>query len=170
MKTKCNFLTLTAAFGISLLFFSCGTKTSDQKDNNKAPSQSISYEYANELEEEFKTTRAEILNKNLGFEDSREFLFSLDSLKRYIAYFEREAQKKGYNNLGLRVYLGAYPESKKFPDPGRATVFFVPTGNKIRSQGSVAPTVFPMVLASENISDIPSYNYGQAGRPPEELE
>ncbi|WP_052823407.1 hypothetical protein [Neotamlana sedimentorum] len=171
MKTKSYFLISTTCACAIFLIASCISNTSSVKiDRDKVPSQAISYKEANVLEEEFKTTRAKFLNEHLGFEDSREFLFSLDSLKQYIAFFEREAKKQGYTDLGIRIYYGAYPESKNYPDPGRATVFLVPTGNKVKSQGSALPFAMPTRIVDDNIESIPGYNYGHAGKPPRELD
>lgn len=170
MKTTFNIIVTVGCFCTMFFIKSCISKTSVEKDQLKVPSQAISYSQANILEDEFIKTRANILNDTLGFEDSREFLFSLDSLKQYIAYFEREAKTQGYKDLGIRIYFGAYPESKKYPDPGKATVFLVPTGNKIQSQGSFNPFLAVYETGDDNIESISSLNYGHAGRPPKKIE
>ncbi|MCB4808261.1 hypothetical protein LG651_08355 [Tamlana sp. 62-3] len=171
MKTKSYFLISTTCACAIFFIASCISNTSNIKtDRDKIPSQTISYKEADVLEEEFKKTRAEVLNKHLGFVDAREFLFSLDSLKQYIAFFEREAKKQGYTDLGIRIYFGAYPESKNYPDPGRATVFLMPTGNKVKSQGSAVPFTFSSRIVDDNIEGIPGFNYGHAGKPPRDID
>ena len=151
---------------MTLFFQSCKEKPKTPKI--EAPEQTIDYKYANSLEEEFKNTRGALIKKYLEIEDSREFWFELEKLKEYIAYVEQEAETLGYNNLGIRIYNGAYPKDKKYPHPGYSTVFLVPTGDKITSKASFLP-IGTTLVNDENIREIPAYNYGQAGRPPKEL-
>ncbi|MEZ4859495.1 MAG: hypothetical protein R2781_11865 [Flavobacteriaceae bacterium] len=129
-----------------------------------APTQTITVEEANRLEETYKQTRASILNDTLGYEDTREFWFSLDTLKKYIAYVEQEGTKMGKKNLGLRIYLGAYPKQGNYPDPGYTTVFLVPTasaGTNPLKQGFL-----PFEDSQENIDSLGPLNYSQGGKPP----
>ncbi len=164
MKTK-SIQKLVFFLAIMTLFFqSC-------KEKIEAPRQTIDYEYANSLEDEFIKTRGAIINKylNLEEEDRREFWFDLEELKKYIAYIEQEAKPLGYENLGIRIYNGAYPRDEKYPDPGYSTVFLVPTGNKTNSKASFFP-ISSNVVINDNIQEIPAYNYGHAGRPPKDLK
>lgn len=167
MKTK-SIQRLAFFLIIMTLFFqSCEEKPKKQKI--KAPKQTIDYKYANSLEEEFKNTRGALINKYLEIEDSREFWFELEKLKEYIAYVEQEAETLGYDNLGIRIYNGAYPKDKKYPQPGYSTVFLVPTGNKTTSKASFLP-ISTTLVNDDNIQEISAYNYGHAGRPPKELK
>lgn len=146
------------------------TPEEEKPKPTKPPKQTIDYEYAKTLEEEFVNTRYEAINKVLNIDDTREFWFDLEELKKYIAYVEYEADRLGYENLGIRIYNGAYPNDKKFPDPGFSTVFLVPTGDiKLKSKGSILTFSMPLSPESNNITDIQSYNYGQAGRPPKKM-
>ena len=160
MKTK-SFQKLAFLIIMTLLFQSC--KEKPQKIER--PEQAIDYKYADRLEEEYKNTRGAIINKYLEIEDTREFWFELEKLKEYIAYVEQEAETLGYKNLGIRIYNGAYPKDKKFPDPGYSTVFLVPTGNKATSKASFSP-ISSTFVSDDNINEIPAYNYGHAGKPP----
>ncbi len=60
---------------IAFSFFACSEQT-------EPPAQTISYEEAKVLEQEFIQTRAKIINEYLGYEDTREFWFSLDTIKK----------------------------------------------------------------------------------------
>lgn len=165
MKTKSNQKLVVFLTIMTLFFQSC-------KENIKKidpPKQTIDYEYAKGLEQEFKNTRGAIINKylNLKDEDPREFWFDLKELKKYIKYVEQEAKVLGYKDLGIRIYNGAYPNDEAYPDPGYSTVFLVPTGNRRASKASFLPLT--TVVINDNIQEIPGYNYGQAGRPPKEL-
>ena len=152
--------------GIFVIFFSVMLFSSCEEVVVRPPAQTISVEKANRLEETYKQTRARILNDTLGYEDTREFWFSLDSLKKYIAYVEQEAAKKGKTDLGLRIYLGAYPSEGDYPDPGYSTVFIVPTAKNARS--SLKRGFFPQEETQENIDSINALNYGHGGKPPHE--
>ena len=154
------------AFFLTIIVFSfqsCEKKTKPHKI--KAPKQIIDYDYAKKLEVEYKNTRGAIIDKYLDIEDTREFWFDLEELKKYIAYVEQEADSLGYKRLGIRIYNGAYPNEKGFPDPGFSTVFLVPTGIKTKSKASFSPISSTFVI-KDNIHEIPAYNYGHAGKPP----
>lgn len=130
------------------------------------PQDAITMEEANNLEEEFKRTRARILNEALGFEDTRDFWFSLDTLKKYIKYVEQQAAEQGRENLGIRIYFGAYPEQGSYPNPGFATVFLVPTASEAPS--NLKRGFFPIVLTNQNIDSLYPLNFGGGGIPPNE--
>ncbi|MFB9057537.1 hypothetical protein ACFFU9_12380 [Mariniflexile ostreae] len=173
MKTNAiHKISVLVIFTVCLLV-SCNNvtkeKPSEQQKPEKisAPKQTIDYEYASNLEEEYINTRASIINKSLDMEDAREFWFDLDQLKKYIAYVEQEAKSQGYKNLGIRIYNGAYPKEKQYPDPGYSTVFLVPTGTKSISKAGISSSSF--ILSNDNIQSIRAYNYGHAGRPPKKI-
>ncbi len=151
---------------MALVLQSCEDKPKPVKI--KPPKQVIDYEYADALEEEYKRTRYDTILKYLKIKkDARDFWFDLKELKKYIAYVEQEADSLGYKKLGIRIYNGVYPKNKKFADPGISTVFLVPTGIKRTSKASFLP-ISTLVNGGANISEIPAYNYGQAGDPPTE--
>lgn len=128
------------------------------------PQQSITAEEANILEEEFKETRARILNDTLGFVDTRDFWFSLDSLKRYIEYVEQEGKRMGKQNLGIRIYFAAYPPESNYPDPGFSTVFLAPTGQD--PNNGLQKGFFPVEHHNQNLDSINALNFGHGGQPP----
>ncbi len=132
-----------------------------------APAESISIEKANLLQDQFIETRSGVLDSALGFQDARDFQFSLETLKEYIAYVEQEAAKQGKTGLGLRVHFAAYPSEGDYPNPGYSTVFFIPTA-QVSDQAGVkgfAPSLpIDVVLDSVN-----ALNYGTGGIPPNDL-
>lgn len=161
MKLFSNPRFLIAAIFLSLALFS-----SCEETVIKPPAQTITAEEANRLEETYKQTRAGILNDTLGYEDTREFWFSLDSVKKYIAFVEQEATRMGKTNLGLRIYLGAYPAQGDYPDPGYSTVFIVPTA---KNTNTLKRGFFPMEDTQQNIDSINALNYSQGGKPPKDF-
>jgi hypothetical protein len=158
MKSK--IATLLALFAVLLIIVS----TSSCDPQVTPPKQGISYEEANTLEEDYIQTRYNVINAALGYQDTREFWFSLDSLKRYIEYVEYEARNKDVKNLGIRIYFAAYPQNSTYPDAGYSTVFLVPTAQKDRSQ--VRQSFAPIQPIHENIEGILALNYSQGGQPP----
>ncbi|MEZ4778418.1 MAG: hypothetical protein R2786_03455 [Flavobacteriaceae bacterium] len=152
-------------FMVAMIFFSLTLFSSCEDVVVKPPVQTISAEDANRLEETYKQTRATILNDTLGYEDTREFWFPLDSVKKYIAYVEQEAARMGKTDLGLRIYLGAYPAQGNYPDPGYSTVFIAPTA---KSTNTLKRGFFPMEDTQENIDSINALNYSQGGKPPKD--
>ena len=150
---------------LSLLLLLTGILSCDEK---LPPDQVISYERAKTLEQEFVLTRGQIINESLDIVDTREFWFSLDSLKRYIEYVEYEAGKQKLSNLGVRVYLAAYPrDDNESQQPGYSTVFFVPTAQQSASQ--VRQGFAPVQAENENIEGLNAFNYGHGGIPPNAL-
>lgn len=133
------------------------------------PQQAISIEEANRLEEEFKNTRSAVLDTALGFEDTRDFWFSLDTIKKYIAYVEQQGKLRGKKNLGIRIYYAAYPPNGNYPDPGYATVFLVPTAQErgLDIQKGFLPISEDDL--NQNIDSLSPLNYGGGGIPPNDF-
>jgi len=126
----------------------------------------ITLKEAKTLEQEYVTTRSAVLNESLKrrglieSEDVREVWFDLEDVKEYIAYVEAEAAKKGIKDgLGLRVYLGAYPNEKQYHNPGKTTVFFMPTQKSTSMVKSGEGE-------DENMDDVDGFNFGHGRIPP----
>lgn len=136
------------------------------------PEQAISMKKAKTLQQEYITTRANLLNNLLQAkgtiqgEDVRDVWYDLEVIEQYIAYVKAEAKKKGYENLGLRVHLGAYPNQEGYQDPGNTTFFFVPTYKNSSASKNLA------LRNSENITaeGIDALNYGHGNNPPKDIE
>ena len=136
------------------------------------PAQAISMKKAKTLQQEYISTRANLLNNLLQAkgtiqgEDVRDVWYDLEVIEQYIAYVKAEAKKKGYENLGLRVHLGAYPNEEGYHNPGNTTFFFVPTYQNTSASKNL------VYKNSDNITaeGIDALNYGQGGNPPRNLE
>ncbi|WP_273568869.1 hypothetical protein [Maribacter halichondriae] len=129
-----------------------------------APAQAIDLKVAQELQREFVSTRAGIINDSLKITDTRDFWFSLETMEQYIDYVKSEGQKKEYKDMGIRIFYAAYPKhsSDKRADAGYSTVVLVPTTGK----EMVGNGFFPMAPFQETAGGIKSLNYGHGGRPP----
>lgn len=132
------------------------------------PKKCISVKEARQLEKNYVETIEKTLKKELGCEECREFWWSLEEIEEYIDYVKSEAKEKGYNNLGLRFYLGHYGKNKS-KDNEHTTMFIAPTG--VQAKEGLASikgkTVGAMKAAKDdNIYEIAAYNGGYAGVPP----
>lgn len=164
MKLKMPQLLFFIASLLIVFMFSACEKIIDP------PQQAISVEEADRLEEEFKATRSAVLDTALGFEDTRDFWFSLDTLKKYISYVEQQGKLRGKKDLGIRIYFAAYPPNGNYPDPGYSTVFLVPTAQE-RGLSGVQKGLMPISMddLNQNIDSISALNYGGGGIPPNDF-
>lgn len=158
-------------FLTSIVLFACSDKEPVNKVNVEKPKETISYEYAKKLQQEYIKTRAEPLKEfligqgTLKGEDVRDVWFDIDVLEQYIAYVKDQSKRKGYDGLGLRVYFGAYPKEGDHKDPGYTTVFFMPT-----HRSKVPKMNFVFQASDENSDDIDPLNFGSGGHPPKDLD
>lgn len=164
MKTfMLPFLAVFVVFSVT--FYGCEDVKQRPAD---PPKQSIPLEEAEKLTNEFIRTRAGIINDSLDIVDTRDFHFSLKTLKQYIEYVEQEGKKLGREDLGIRIHFAAYPERSEYPDPGFSTVVLVPTASV---QGQVKPQgILPVQEQHEVIDSLKALNFGNGGRPPNDLE
>lgn len=120
----------------------------------------INFKEAQELNQNFVKTRTKSIDIAIGKKDAISSWFSLEEIKNYISYVEEQAKLKDLNVNGLRVYFGAYSNSiKNVSKKGLATVFFVPTQVKIKSDIDGGDE-------NSDIIDIDALNDGQVGDPP----
>ncbi|EDP69778.1 hypothetical protein FBALC1_09612 [Flavobacteriales bacterium ALC-1] len=92
--------------------------------------------------------------------DNRSSWWSIEDIQNYINYAENQAGELGYTMDGLRIYLGAYPDASG--KTGLTTMFFIPTGKKNTSQGSM----FPIQPTGGDIPGGNGLNIGSQGNPP----
>lgn len=168
---KPNYLTKLVPLLVVMFFsiVSCKKGDTDPKPT-PPPKQVIDYEQALELEKEFIDSRYEFINEVLEYKDTREYWFDLETLKQYIAYVEYESNKLGYENLGIRIYKGAYPKNSNYKDAGFSTVFLVPTGDKRPDdKGSIVSFSMSSAVNNDNINELQALNFAHGGKPPKEL-
>lgn len=168
MKTTKKLLFVIITFTVFIVIQSCKNNEKPEKPTMRytMPTGLLIYEEANQKEETYKTYIHDVVNPILTEQEipatiNREIWFDLDNLENYIKYVKKESKKKGYKNLGLRVYLGAAKEEKTI----ESTVFFTPT-HKPELPGDAKGFAPPQ---NENSRDINSLNYGSAGKPPKDL-
>lgn len=112
------------------------------------PSNCITVAEARQLQDNWVATRAVDIERALGSEDTREFLFSVAELEQFLAYVKAGS---GSMNPGIRIYFGAYDNATS----DKATVFLAPT-NGITA-GS--PNNYNLEPLNRSISGFPPKNY-----------
>ena len=124
----------------------------------------ISLKEGVELNQNFVKTRSAAIDKSIGKKDALSSWFSIEDLKEYINYVEKEGEEKGITINGIRVYFGAYSNNMKNEEKNNlSTVFLVPT--KLSRQGEMQKDG---LRASENpdVEDLDGLNDGGLGNPP----
>ncbi len=116
----------------------------------------ISPKEAKTLNDAF-TSRCDLISRDITKRpDNRSSWFSLEEVRGYLDYAEKQAKELGHEMTGVRIYCGAYPTVDG--KAGYSTAFLIPTANI--ADGKDAP--------GDN-SDIPGgdgYNEGDPGDPP----
>ncbi|MFH6602932.1 hypothetical protein ACEZ3G_05545 [Maribacter algicola] len=162
-----------AAIIIGLLIFAFmfrGPLDDGQEDRKEIapPEQTIDLKLAAQLQQEYVRTRADSINAMLDKVDTRDFWFSLETMEQYIDYVKSEGEKKGYKDMGIRIFYAAYPQDSRDPraDPGYSTVVLVPTMGKPR----IANGFFPVAPIQSTAGGIKALNFGSGGHPPNDVQ
>ncbi|MAB49808.1 MAG: hypothetical protein CMC05_14380 [Flavobacteriaceae bacterium] len=113
------------------------------------------------LDQAYNSRHTIISDSLIKTPDNRSSWYALEEIESYIAHAKQQADSLGYTLDGLRLYAGAYPDTKE--GPGLMTMFFVPTGSKNVSEGSMLPT---LQGGGNDIGDADGLNRGSKGDPP----
>ncbi|MDT0688190.1 hypothetical protein RM549_00210 [Salegentibacter sp. F188] len=122
------------------------------------PKKCISVEKARKEQDEWVRTRGKDIRECEGYEDTREFWYSLDELQDYLDYVREKSKEQGVKKPGIRFYLGAYPTTKE--EKGYSTIFLSPT------KEAQADTENDNADSDPNNYDIEPMNIIQGGDPP----
>ncbi len=85
------------------------------------PSNCITVAEARQLQDNWVTTRAKEIERAMGSQDTREFLFSVAELQQFLDYITENSSPGA--QPGVRIYFGAYDTETN----DKATVFLAPT-------------------------------------------
>lgn len=128
----------------------------------------ISKEKARVLQQEFIKTRGNVISKilekekRIKGEDCRDFWVSIDILKEFIFNIEKQAREEGScKGLGVRIFLGAYPENEEVKDAGYCTVFLMKGYEDDNRRENYEKSL------TDDTELILNYNVG--GRPPRDI-
>ena len=122
---------------IYISFASCNNTTSQSNSDDFCttydgrPEQSISYKEMAVMLTQYKATREGVLKAALGFEDTREVWFQIDSLKKYLAYVEKLSNESGVEITGFNFISAAYPNKEVYgKEKNYQTLILNPTTTK----------------------------------------
>ncbi|WP_412561083.1 hypothetical protein [Winogradskyella sp. MIT101101] len=162
---KLGLLILGVLLGaLAMYYYCCGSIEMENESPITEPKGLITPKEAKTLDQAYNI-KHRIINDSLYKNsadggDNRSSWWKLEDIQNYINYAENQAGELGYTMDGIRVYLGAHPNSGK--ETGLTTMFFIPTGYMNKSQGSV----FPMFQESGDIPGGSGLNHGGNGMPP----
>ncbi|QFZ55604.1 hypothetical protein FEZ18_12720 [Oceanihabitans sp. IOP_32] len=149
---------------ICMLSYSCSKeettgqeKTVSNEDFYK-PSGVITQEEAEILSNTWNLKNTSTLSKasRVKFEDDDlSFWWTIEDIRNYLDYSEQVAKENGNSLNGLRIYLGAYPNT------GKTTLFMVPTVKKSSSKAGMVPFIFQEDVA--DCGECPPLNNGGGG-------
>jgi|SRR5690606_16261391 len=125
------------------------------------PVKCISVEEARTLQNNWKKSRGKEIENGQGYEDTREFWYSIAELEEYIKYVKEKSGEQGIKNPGLRIYLGAYP--KQGNKKSLSTIFISPTTDEVG--GTSMEDNEDVYLNNYSIEPL---NLSQSGWPPKE--
>ncbi|QNK78071.1 hypothetical protein H7F37_03020 [Winogradskyella sp. PAMC22761] len=130
---------------------------------SKPPSGVISPDEIKMLSQEYNE-RYKIINdwlfKDSKTGDNRSSWYKLEDIENYLAYAKQQAIDNGNTLDGLRLYLGAHPDTNE--EEGLTTLFFVPTGYNNTSEGGF----IAVQGVGNDLSDSDGLNAGKNGMPP----
>jgi hypothetical protein len=92
-----------------------------------APKGVITPDEAKALDHAFDSRHTLISNDIVKRPDNRSSWWSLQDIKDYLEYAEAQVKELGHEMNGVRVYVGAHPDTKE--GPGYSTAFIVPTAD-----------------------------------------
>ncbi|WP_299364793.1 hypothetical protein [Winogradskyella sp.] len=157
---------LGAIIGALTVYFICCKDDSSIKGISKSavPNGLITPLEATALDQAYDLRHSIIsdsLLKNTETGDNRSSWYPIADIRSYLEYAEQQADSLGYILDGLRIYAGAYPDTKE--GPGLMTMFFIPTGTRNTAQGSM----FSLLQGGSNdIGGANGLNMGGQGDPP----
>lgn len=162
MKNFVVFL-LGAIIGAGIVYFLCCKEKFD--DGVVVPKGIITPEEAKTLDQAFNSRHQLISDSIVRRPDNRSSWYSLEDIRNYLDYAEAEVKGMGYDMTGIRVYLGAYPNTAN--EVGYTTMFFVPTGDLLRTgEANMLPYSMPQGPTKPDIPGGPGLNAGDPGIPP----
>jgi len=126
------------------------------------PVKCITVEEARALQNNWTKSRGREIERGQGYEDTREFWYSIAELEEYIEFVKEKSQEQGIKNPGLRVYLGAYPsqgQKKSF-----TTIFLSPTkppaeGESLNENGEEQVNNYSIEALNDSHSGHPPQDY-----------
>lgn len=163
-------LLLGIAIGVGVSYFYFNRQevatTSEEATMARAivkPKGVITPAQARALNNNWTDTRKKVVDSVAGRPDNRSSWWSLEDIKNYLTYAENQADSLGYTLDGIRIYQGVYAGNAPNGKADYATVFWVPTGERSKSEGSF---INISLYSNHNIPGGDPLNDGNNGDPP----
>jgi hypothetical protein len=153
-----------ALIGAAIVYF-VYCKSTDMVQVADAPKGLITPAEASALDQAFNSRHKLISDSIVKRPDNRSSWYSLTDLRAYLTLAEKEANGLGYDMNGVRVYLGAYPNTAN--EVGYTTMFFIPTGTKNLAEGNMNFLNLNFQLGTPDIPGGKGLNGGDSGYPPD---
>ncbi|WP_093674164.1 hypothetical protein [Tenacibaculum sp. MAR_2009_124] len=123
---------MLAFMAIALTMVSCSQDRIEEPSQDETANVSRPYNALNYLElvpmlEHYDKTRKPVLEKALGFEDTRMNYYSIETLENYIKYVKTLSREKGIKFTGINFVSAAYPENTDHGVPNYQNLLFMPT-------------------------------------------
>lgn len=128
--------------------------------------------FADKITSKMKSTRLHQTTGDTVYFDTREAWFSFNEIVGYLTMAQKHAYKMGYENLGIRMYLGSYIKDGKpkttvcmiatYRDPKTSIMY----NALLRSSGTVEPIDPNDPEFQKDMENLPYLNYGSSRRPP----
>ena len=159
-------LVLGLVIGAAVMYFYCGNQLNTMEEIPiSKPNGLITPSEAKTLDLAYNIKHSVIndslFKKSTDGGDNRSSWWKIEDIEHYIAYAKNQARENGFVMDGLRVYLGAYPDTSK--ETGLTTMFFIPTGYKNTSEGNMLS--MPQ-SGGGDLTGSDGLNKGQHGDPP----
>ena len=163
MKKVIPFL-LGLVIGFAICYFTKGTTESAETTETarvSPPKGLITEAEGIELNNAYTPRHRLISDSILRRDDNRSSWWPLQDVRDYLDYAENQSRQLGYTMSGVRIYLGAYPDTQE--GPGYTTVFMVPIGTKGTSEAAMLNLRF---FGDGDIPGGDGLNAGGNGQPP----
>lgn len=124
--------TLTVICAMALVCVSCTQEKLDAVQAEKVgtasrPYNALTAKQVVQMLAQYDATRKPILQKGLGFEDTRINHYSIETLENYLAYVKQLSKQKGIKLTGISFVSAAYPTNFDHGKENYQTFVFMPT-------------------------------------------
>ncbi len=162
-------LGIAIGVGVSYFYFNRqeAATTSEEATMARAivkPKGVITPAQAKVLNNNWTKGRKKAVDSAAGRPDNRSSWWSLKDIRDYLEYAENQTKELGYSMNGIRIYLGVYEGNAPNGKADYATLFWVPTGKKSKSEGSMLN--FTLQGGDDDIPGGDPLNQGGTGIPP----
>ncbi len=157
-------LLIGALIGAAIMYFISRKTFAEEMPNAVPPKGIISPTQAKTLDTAFDARHELISSGIVERPDNRSSWYALSDVRAYLEYAEKQAKDLHYTMDGMRLYLGAHPDSLGIV--GYTTVFMIPTGFSNVSQHEATENDHLLKKGHGDIPGADGLDMGGPGDPP----